>query len=252
MEPVTQLYLSIDAADPDSLRKVDRPLFRDYWERLTGCLDEIAKKRQRTVFRLTLVKGFNAEEVEGYAQMVRRGRPDFVEIKGVTFCGFGDASPLSLSNVPFHEEVVAFAAALAAQLDDDYAIACEHEHSCSVLIANRRFHIDGQWHTWINYSRFRDLAAAARAAATNGSDAASAATTATFDSMAYSAPTPAWATFASAERGFDPQMRRVFRGKARYEAAGGGEAYKAQVAARRMAEEAGESGRAMATVAVPP
>lgn len=37
--------------------------------------------------RLTLVKGMNMEEVQQYAALVDLGRPDFIEIKGVTFCG---------------------------------------------------------------------------------------------------------------------------------------------------------------------
>jgi wyosine [tRNA(Phe)-imidazoG37] synthetase (radical SAM superfamily) len=39
------------------------------------------------VYRLTLVKGYNAEEIENYARLVELGQPDFIEIKGVTFCG---------------------------------------------------------------------------------------------------------------------------------------------------------------------
>ncbi len=39
-----------------------------------------------------------------YVTLVNRGTPDFVEIKGVTFCG-GSRSELSMSNVPWHEEV---------------------------------------------------------------------------------------------------------------------------------------------------
>ena len=34
ISPVTQLYVSIDASTKDSLKKIDRPLFRDFWERL--------------------------------------------------------------------------------------------------------------------------------------------------------------------------------------------------------------------------
>jgi tRNA wybutosine-synthesizing protein 1 len=48
---------------------------------------ELSKKGQRTVYRLTLVKGYNAEEIENYARLVELGQPDFIEIKGVTFCG---------------------------------------------------------------------------------------------------------------------------------------------------------------------
>ena len=40
-----------------------------------------------------------------YAELVRRGQPDFIEVKGVTFCGSSDASTLTMKNVPFHHEV---------------------------------------------------------------------------------------------------------------------------------------------------
>ncbi len=36
---------------------------------------------------MTLVKGWNAEEIANYAKLVEIGRPDFIEIKGVTYCG---------------------------------------------------------------------------------------------------------------------------------------------------------------------
>ena len=31
--PVTQLYVSIDAPTEDTLKKIDRPLFKDFWQR---------------------------------------------------------------------------------------------------------------------------------------------------------------------------------------------------------------------------
>ena len=85
--PVTQLYVSIDAATKDSLRKVDRPLFKDFWERFIESLKEIKKKKQRTIYRLTLVKEYNTEEIEEYIKLFRIGEPDFIEVKGVTYCG---------------------------------------------------------------------------------------------------------------------------------------------------------------------
>lgn len=36
---------------------------------------------QRTVYRLTLVKQWNTEELESYAELVTRGNPDFIEVK---------------------------------------------------------------------------------------------------------------------------------------------------------------------------
>ncbi|PSN61891.1 hypothetical protein BS50DRAFT_562129 [Corynespora cassiicola Philippines] len=164
--PVTQLYVSIDASNKESLRKIDRPLHRDFWERFCACLDILRARRfeQRTVFRLTLVKGFNmAEEVRGYADLVERALPGFVEVKGVTYCGTSAAGSagLTMQNVPFYEEVAAFVTELEKELLSrglDYGIGAEHAHSCCVLLADRnRFMRDGKWATRIDFERFFDL-----------------------------------------------------------------------------------------------
>jgi len=55
LKPVTQLYLSIDAATPDSLRAVDRPLFKDFWERHIASIEALREKKQRTVFRYMII-----------------------------------------------------------------------------------------------------------------------------------------------------------------------------------------------------
>ncbi|EUC34645.1 hypothetical protein COCCADRAFT_93041 [Bipolaris zeicola 26-R-13] len=164
--PVTQLYVSIDASNKDSLRKIDRPLHRDFWERFCACLDILRNRRfeQRTVFRLTLVKGFNmAEEVRGYADLVERALPGFVEVKGVTYCGTSAAGSagLTMQNVPFYEEVAEFVTELEKELNSrglQYGIGAEHAHSCCVLLADRtRFMRDGRWATRIDFERFFDL-----------------------------------------------------------------------------------------------
>jgi tRNA wybutosine-synthesizing protein 1 len=43
--------------------QVDRPLFPDFWQRFLECVDALARKGQRTVFRLTLVRDWNMNEV---------------------------------------------------------------------------------------------------------------------------------------------------------------------------------------------
>lgn len=198
---VTQLYVSIDASNRESLKEIDRPLNRDFWERLLKCLDIIREKRftMRTVYRLTLVKGFNIdEEVEGYADLVARGLPCFVEIKGVTYCGTSSSSAgLTMKNVPFYEEVVAFVKALDAALARrglEYGIAAEHAHSCCVLLASTRFLVEGKWRTLIQYERFFELLE----------------TGANFAPEDYMGdPTPEWATWGNG--GFDPVDVRVHR-----------------------------------------
>ena len=162
LDHVTQLYVSIDASNRDSLRRIDRPLHRDFWERFVRCLDILREQRfrQRTVFRLTLVKGFNIEdEAEGYAALVERGLPCFVEVKSVTFCGTSTSSAagLTMQNVPFYEEVCDFVRALVKALERrglEYGIAAEHAHSCCVLLASTRFRKEGRWHTIIDYDKF--------------------------------------------------------------------------------------------------
>lgn len=200
--PVTQLYVSIDASNAESLRRIDRPLHRDYWQRFTRCLDILREKRfsMRTVFRLTLVKGFNIdEEVEGYADLVARGLPCFVEIKGVTYCGTSSSAGagLTMQNVPFYSEITTFVEALNAALERrglEYGIAAEHAHSCCVLIASKRFLVEEKWHTLIDYEKFFECLESGEA----------------FRPEDYmGAETPEWATWGNG--GFDPADERVDR-----------------------------------------
>jgi tRNA wybutosine-synthesizing protein 1 len=208
--PVTQLYVSVDASNRDSLKRIDRPLHRDFWERFLRCMDILRERRfnQRTVFRLTLVKGFNVEEeAEGYAELVSRALPAFVEVKGVTYCGTSTAAGagLSMQNVPFYEEVTAFVLALETALRKrglEYGIGAEHAHSCCILLADetRFFRPDSndglrRWHTRIDYAKFF-------LCLESGQD---------FSPEDYidDNPTPEWALWGNG--GFDPRDERVDR-----------------------------------------
>lgn len=81
LTPVTQLYVSVDASTKDSLKKIDRPLFKDFWQRFLDSLKALSAKQQRTVYRLTLVKCWNVDELQAYAELVSLGNPDFIEVK---------------------------------------------------------------------------------------------------------------------------------------------------------------------------
>lgn len=98
-------------------------------------------------------------------------------------------------------QVKAFCERLAESLGETYALACEHEHSCCVLIAKTDFRIGGRWHTHIDYERFAELVA--RFYATGES----------FSALDYVAPTPDWCLYGSPERGFDPRELRWRRHK---------------------------------------
>jgi len=213
IRPITQLYVSVDAPTQESLIAIDRPLFNDAWQRLKDSLLALKSKGQRTVARLTVVKGWNSDEVEGYAKLIALGHVSLVEIKGVTFCGKSDASNLNMSNTPWHHEVVALARILGSELgklrDEDetlpeYDLACEHKHSCSVLLARVDQFCsvdpgtgDRTWRTWIDYDKFQELAAR------NAADPEF-----TFRVEDYTAETPQWALMGAAEEGFDPTDTR--------------------------------------------
>ncbi|KAG5437485.1 hypothetical protein PCANB_000913 [Pneumocystis canis] len=196
IEQVTQLYLSIDASTKESLKKIDRPLFKDFWERFISCLKILSRKQLRTVYRLTLVKQFNTSEIKEYANLVSIGKPCFIEIKGVTYCGNIDSS-LTMKNVPFHEEVVDFAQALVKEISEidstlEYDIAAEHVHSCCLLIARKMFYINSKWYTHIDYNRFFELVESKTL----------------FSVMDYISETPGWAYFNSPYGGFNPEDTR--------------------------------------------
>ena len=225
LRPITQLYVSVDAPTKQSLIEIDRPLFRDAWERLRESLAHLKRKGQRTVARLTVVKGWNSDELNGYAQLIALGHVSLVEVKGVTFCGKSDASNLNMSNTPWHHEVVKLTQQLQRELQKlrqeqlqatpdsedvvpEYGLACEHQHSCSVLLARVDEFADTdpvtgqvvQWNTWIDYDKFHELAK--RQAKDPDSPSSS------FSVRDYTAPTPPWALFGGKEHGFDPTETR--------------------------------------------
>jgi len=65
--PVTQLYVSVDASTKDGLKKIDRPLFRDFWDRFISSLRALSDKvgdlrsfvELRFLLHLYLIQGFS-------------------------------------------------------------------------------------------------------------------------------------------------------------------------------------------------
>lgn len=102
-----QLYVSVDAPNRKVYGNVDRSLLKDSWKRFNQTLDLLPSLDTRKVLRLTLVKGLNMEDVEGYAKLIKKASPDFVEVKAYMFVGHS-RQVLSLSNMPLHEEVLDF------------------------------------------------------------------------------------------------------------------------------------------------
>ena len=155
MDKVTQFYISLDAPSKDLLKKVDVPLFSDYWERLLESLKIMSERNDRTCLRLTLVKDMNIVDPKGYSELIKLGDPDFVEVKGYMFVG-QSRQRLKESNMPLHEEVVEFSKELLKHLPD-YDIVSEHIPSRVVLLGKKKFFKRGKWSTWIDFGKWNEF-----------------------------------------------------------------------------------------------
>ena len=146
--PVTQLYISLDAPNKELLKKVDVPLFKDYWERLNSSLEIMGKRQDRTCIRLTCIKGLNMIEPENYAKLIKKASPDFIEVKGYMWVG-ASQERLKFENMPKSNEIEEFAMKVLGYLDD-YEYVTEHSPSRVILLAKKKFNKQ----TWIDYRKF--------------------------------------------------------------------------------------------------
>jgi len=148
---VTQLYLSIDAPNKEKLKEIDNPLFKDYWERMLECLDILSTRSYRTCIRLTLLRNVNMGDLNGYAELIRRGKPDFIELKSYVWVGESQRY-YKVMNMPFIDEVRDFGEKLLGILDE-YESVDEHKPSTVVLLMRKE--MAGK--RYIDFVRFFEL-----------------------------------------------------------------------------------------------
>lgn len=112
MEP-TQLYLSLDAPNPEIYQNICDPQIKDGWKKLNQSLELLSSFRCRTVIRMTCVSGYNMTNPEDYAKIISASNPDFVEIKAYMFVG-SSRNRLEFDNMPKNDDVYHFAQSIAA------------------------------------------------------------------------------------------------------------------------------------------
>jgi len=67
----------------------------------------VHRKKDRTCIRLTIIKGLNDIDTEGYAELIKKGKPDFIEVKAYMHVG-ASRERLKFEDMPWHEEIVEF------------------------------------------------------------------------------------------------------------------------------------------------
>jgi len=131
LERPTQLYISVVAPDEETYLRVCRPVGMDGWEKLTRSLSLMKTLDCRRAIRLTMVRGMNMVNPEGYARLVELAEPDHLEVKAYMFVGFS-RKRMTMDNMPSHAEIAEFAKKLADLTG--YSIACESEASRAILL----------------------------------------------------------------------------------------------------------------------
>lgn len=103
----TQLYITLPAPDKETYLKTCNPIGKYCWEKILESLSLI-KDFRRSTLRLTLVKGLNMIDPEGYAILINKANPDFVELKAYMWVGHS-RERLEQKNMPLHPEIKEFA-----------------------------------------------------------------------------------------------------------------------------------------------
>lgn len=131
----TQLYITVPAPNEEVFEKVCNPLFKGGWNKIKESLG-LLNQFKRNVVRLTLVKGRNMFDEEGYSEMINLGDPMFLELKGYSWMGDSQFR-LDISDMPKHEEIMEFSKKIC-ELTDRKVIAEREDSRVALLMREDR------------------------------------------------------------------------------------------------------------------
>jgi tRNA wybutosine-synthesizing protein 1 len=129
----SQLYVSMDAPNEETYYKVCRPQSIHLWSKFNKSLEVLRYKATRKVIRITLIKGINMFHPDGYAELIRKASPDYVEVKAYMHLGFS-RNRLHREAMPSHDEVMDFSLQIANRIG--YTVA-EHVEISRVVLLSR-------------------------------------------------------------------------------------------------------------------
>jgi tRNA wybutosine-synthesizing protein 1 len=129
IEP-TQLYISLDAYDLDSYRRICGGK-KEYWDSILNTLD-ILKEKKRTCIRTTLIRGCN-DDILKFVELYERANVHFIELKSYMHVGYSQKR-LKKEDMLQHDEILK----LAKMLDENssYKLIDDSEDSRVALLQN--------------------------------------------------------------------------------------------------------------------
>jgi tRNA wybutosine-synthesizing protein 1 len=124
----TNIYLSLEAYDIESHKKLNNPVTKNTWEKVKESLQFLStvKDKTRTILRITAIKGYNMDKAKEFVKFIEIMQPTHIEVKGYGFLGYS-RQRLKEENVPTWEETKEFAKEIASMTN--YTITAEHEPS---------------------------------------------------------------------------------------------------------------------------
>lgn len=148
----TQITVSLNAPNKDLFQKWHNSCHKDAWERFLKTLDVINSLdgKVRRVIRLTLVKpgkgetpGLNnitnmsKQNLEEYANLIKKANPDFVHIKGFKSVGYS-RERMGYDKQPWFKEIKSYSKKLLKKLKkENYIIGAKDKDSCVVMLAKK-------------------------------------------------------------------------------------------------------------------
>lgn len=138
----TQLYLSTNACNKRMFHQINRPRYKNAWERWWESLHFIAKAKTRTVVRITLIRNYNESPkyMPEFADILSQGNPHFVELKSYMNIGMS-TNRLKKNDMLEMEEVKFFATGLNG-LMPAFSLMDESEISRIVVLQNQRRYVE--------------------------------------------------------------------------------------------------------------
>ena len=136
----TQIYISLNSPNKLMYEKWHKSSVKNAWEKFNESLSLFPKlkTKTRTVIRITLVKNLNmkTEHIEDYVKLIKKAKPDFIEVKGYMSVGFA-RKRLGYEKMPFHMEIKDFSKKIIKKLID-YKILDEKEESRVILLGKSK------------------------------------------------------------------------------------------------------------------
>jgi len=138
----TQLYLSTNAPNKKLFFMINKPKYRDAWERWWESLEFLSKANTRTVVRITLMRSYNGnlDLIQDFAEMLKRGNSHFIEAKSYMHVGYS-TQRLEQSDMMEMDEVRLYANGLAKRMGN-FAFMDESVESRVVVLQNNERYLE--------------------------------------------------------------------------------------------------------------